>query len=173
MITVIYSPVTKGKVELESVCSAFNPVIVAKSKNAFSLSTGVVIYIGEDPIADDGVRYNVVVQYDADTVFVYGKLTSIDVKLTDIVTPGQLIGTSKSVISFGVGLRIKLTEFQPAITNSVRIGGQSFGYVDALRWFDGSVDLNDVIFEGFTFSKDVEVDVTSADMEDEFSDGRG
>lgn len=173
MIIVAYSPVTKGKVELESMYSAFNPMLIAESLSAFSLSTGVVVHVGEDPISDTGVQCTVVVQYDADTVFVYGRLTAVNVAISDVVQTGQLIGTSESTISFGVGIRLSNSQPQRVVTNSVRVAGYSFGYVDPLQWFDGSIHLNDATFDGFVFSQPDEVEMISTEMEDEFNDGRG
>lgn len=100
------------------------------ANRVYAYSQGVVVGIG---MYDD--TYSVTVQFDAENIFRYCHLKSVDVSVNDIIQAGDLIGLAKKHLHFEWARKEATSKF------SVWVGEITYYKQDPERLFSGEIVL--------------------------------
>lgn len=128
-------------------------------KKAYAYSQGVILMIGIQ-----GDKYSVTVQFDAENIFRYCNLSSVDLAVGDIVQAGDRIGTAKRHLHFEWATTAEKSKFP------VYIGDVTYYKQNPERLFNGDVVLKANDWSKVTeneYGYDDGYDLTAA-MQDEF-----
>lgn len=99
----------------------------------YAYQSGVVIQIGD---LDDGLKA-VVIQYTANISLRYANMSSLLIKMGDVIKPGELIGIAKKFVHFEYLSKTKENSMWP-----VRVGTMTYFKHDPELIFDDVVKLN-------------------------------